>query len=97
MDGGRYVRLVGLKKITNVQYLNLDTLLKENTYEGNQVNGGKRPGAGRSKADTVNVQLKLNTRTAARLRALVPVGQRSAFVTDAIDEALCRKWNSEPE
>jgi hypothetical protein len=50
--------------------------------------GGKRPGAGRPKADTVNVWLKIRTQTAARLRALIPVGKRSEFVSTAIEELL---------
>jgi hypothetical protein len=51
-------------------------------------------GPGRPKADTVNVWLKIRTRTAARLRAFVPVGKRSEFVTDAIEELL-REYTEE--
>jgi hypothetical protein len=50
--------------------------------------GGKREGAGRPRADTVIITLKLNTRTAARLRAIIPVGKRSEFVSDAVEELL---------
>ena len=50
-------------------------------------------GPGRPKADTVNVWLKLNRRTAQRLRAFVEVGKRSEFVSYAIEELL----RNEPE
>jgi hypothetical protein len=50
--------------------------------------GGKRKGSGRPRADTVNYWLKLRTQTAQRLRARVPVGERSKFVSDLIDNAL---------
>ena len=54
---------------------------------GDPMTGGKRPGAGRPKADTVNVWLKLTRRSAARLRA-IPVGNRSEFVSLAIEHAF---------
>ena len=52
------------------------------------MNEEPKRGPGRPKADTVNVWLKLNRRTAARLRAFIPTGQRSMFVSEAIEELL---------
>jgi hypothetical protein len=50
--------------------------------------GGKRPGAGRPRADTENVWLKIRTKTLKRLRAMIPNGKRSEFVSDCIDAHL---------
>jgi hypothetical protein len=50
--------------------------------------GGKRPGAGRPRADTQNVWLKIRTTTLKRLRAMIPEGKRSEFVSDLIDANL---------
>jgi len=50
--------------------------------------GGKRPGAGRPRADTENVWLKIRTKTLKRLRAMIPTGKRSEFVSDCIDVHL---------
>jgi hypothetical protein len=50
--------------------------------------GGKRKGAGRPKADTQNVWLKIRTSSLRRLRAMIPEGKRSEFVSDLIDANL---------
>ena len=54
--------------------------------------GGKRQGAGRPKYEgdnrTEDVWLRLRIRTIKRLRAMIPNGKRSEFVSDCIDAHL---------
>jgi hypothetical protein len=55
------------------------------------MNEEPKRGPGQPRKDTVNVWLKLNSKTARRLRAFIPVGKRSEFVSLAIEEMLREK------
>jgi hypothetical protein len=57
-------------------------------HQVENLKGGRRPRAGRPRADTENVWLKIRTNRLKRLRAMVPVGKRSEFVSDLINTNL---------